>query len=292
MSRSSPVLVVGASGRVGRMVCHHWPAGDVPLLRTQRGPGAGVVAWSPLEGPEPLLRHLSQSGTRPGALVMLAGVTPGSGVDIAALAANRDLALGCLAAAKAAGIGRVLLASSSAVYGVAPDGAPFAETAPPHPLSPYAMAKLQMEAACDPARQAGTEVCALRIGNVAGADALLGPLTGLPVDPARPLRIDAFADGLGPLRSYIGGATLARLLAALARLPGALPPVLNIAAPTPVRMVDLARAAGWPHQLVAAPASAHQTITLDCALVNRLCPFSPEDNLVQTMVQQWKASWL
>lgn len=225
-------------------------------------------------------------------MIVLAGITPGPGVDAATLSGNRVITAACLAAAQAAGIERVLLASSSAVYGVDPSGAAFAETSQPRPQSDYGRAKLEAEAVCDPARQAGLEVCVLRIGNVAGADALLAPLTGQIADPARPLRIDAFADGHGPLRSYIGPATLARVLAGLAIWPGSLPKLLNVAAPSPVYMEDLAHAAGWPSQMTPAPTKAHQRITLDCSLLGQVCPLTREDSLPCEMVQQWKASWI
>lgn len=298
MSSLSPLLLVGASGRVGRLVWHHWPQGadDPALLVSQRRPGAGpqgAFDWAPLDGPAGLLNHLSRadSGPLPSALIVLAGVTPAPGVDAAALAGNRTLAEACLGAAKAAGIGRVLLASSSAVYGVDPSGAAFAETSPARPQSDYGRAKLAMEAACDPARQAGVEVCILRIGNVAGADALLGPLTGRAVDPQNPVRVHGFADGRGPLRSYIGPATLARVLAGLATTPTALPRIVNIAAPRPVHMEDLAQAAGWPVRMIAAPSEARQQITLDCGLLGQICPPRPDDSLPSEMVRQWKASW-
>lgn len=277
------------------MVRHHWPQmiGAPNLVVADRQPlpqSERTFLWSPLEGPENLKRYL-QDVPIPSALVMLAGVTPAAGVDEAALAVNRTLAEACLRAAAECGIGRVLLASSSAVYGVDPQAVAFAETAEPKPISAYGRAKLEMEAVADSARAVGLDVCSLRIGNVAGADALLGPLTGRSVDPSAPLRIDAFADGLGPLRSYIGAATLARVLAALASLPTRLPDVLNVAAPDPVRMVALAKAAGWPHVLQPAPTLAVQSITLDCALLNRLCPMSSDDSAPQVMVEQWKASW-
>lgn len=297
-SERPSILLVGATGRVGRLLCHHWPAGpNAPqLLPARRRAEAGVddgLIWSPLDGPDALLRHLARpmAGPPPVALAMLAGVTPGPGVDDAALAVNRRLAEACLDAAQQAGIGRVLLASSAAVYGLHPDGLALDETAPLQPLSAYGHAKLVMERAAQPARDAGLEVTVLRIGNVAGADALLGPLTSLNPDQRNPLRIDAFADSLGPLRSYISAASLARVLATLSCLPGPLPDVLNIAAPDPVRMTALAKAADWPFLLTPAPAHARQVVTLDCRKLQALCPEPPFENLPETMVQTWKESW-
>lgn len=303
---TGPVLLVGGTGRVGLMVRHHWPA-DSALMVSQRSltpPNAhfhgsfhggfhGGFLWAPLEGPAALLAHLDQTGAPPSALVMLAGVTPVAGGDPAALDGNAAVAVACLKAARAAGINRVLLASSSAIYGVDPQGQPFDETVRPAPLSPYGRAKLAMEAAALPFRQAGLEICALRIGNVAGADALLYPLTKAVIgqgSPRTPIRMDAFADGRGPRRSYIGPQTLARGLAGLASLPLPLPDALNLAAPRPVRMLALAQAAGWPCQMVPAPATAHQDITLDCSCLARLCPMEDKDSDAATMVAQWKAT--
>ena len=63
---------------------------------------------------------------------------------------------------------RFVLASSCAVYGDAAE-LPIAETTPPHPLSPYAGAKLASEGVCADAADAGqlTAVC-LRFFNVYG----------------------------------------------------------------------------------------------------------------------------
>ena len=294
-NRAGPVVLIGASGRVGRMVCRHWPDPSGLLVARRHQPVAtDGLLWAPLEGPRALLDHLSITGVRPAALLMLAGVTPGPGVDDAALMqGNTGLALACLEAAEAAAIDRVLLASSSAIYGVHPAGHAFDETAQVSPVSGYGRAKLAMEALAKPFRAAGMEVCAVRIGNVAGADALLHPLAAAmtaPAAPRRPIRLDAFADGLGPLRSYIGPETLARVLHALCLHPSALPEVLNVAASVPVRMQDLARAAGWPCEMVTAAPSAHQCITLDCRRLVGLCLQSPDDSDPVNMVAQWKAT--
>lgn len=93
----TPDVLVGAFGRVGRMVRRHWPAGR-ELIATGRGAklegpnleGAGL-RWAPLEGPAALLAHLDKTGQQPAALVMLAGVTPAPGLDEAALHSGLSL---------------------------------------------------------------------------------------------------------------------------------------------------------------------------------------------------------
>ncbi|MGQ9778270.1 MAG: NAD-dependent epimerase/dehydratase family protein [Bacillota bacterium] len=76
--------------------------------------------------------------------------------------------LNVLEAARAAGVKRVVLASSSAVYGDAPGG-PRAETLAPRPLSPYAAAKLAAEALGRAYYHSyGLETVSLRYFNVYG----------------------------------------------------------------------------------------------------------------------------
>lgn len=274
------LLLVGATGRVGRMVAHHWAGSD--LFLQHRLIGAKGLYWPLLDGPAPLVDHVSRTGAID-TMIMLAGVTPASGFD---LGLNTILALAAIAAAKAAGIGRILVASSSAVYG-AGTGLPLHETAPLTPVNPYGKAKCAMEAALDRHRD-GLEICALRIGNVAGADAAL--LNVAQYAAEQPLILDRFADGQGPLRSYIGARTLARVLNSLACQVAPLPAVLNTAAPNPVSMESLVTATGHPLQFRAAPPAAHQHITLDCARLAALYPFEAGDSDPATMVADWKVT--
>ena len=65
---------------------------------------------------------------------------------LATHASNATGSLNILWAAKEAGVKRVVLASSSSVYGdVEPAQAPKSETLTPRPLSPYAVSKVAME---------------------------------------------------------------------------------------------------------------------------------------------------
>ncbi len=266
-------LVVGASGRVGRLLAQAWALADHAPTLQHRGatlPWDGrQLEWHPLSGARlPVGRYA--------AMIVLAGAVRGD------LGLNAQLAEACFSAATQAGIAQVLLASSSAVYGVN-GGLACREDTPTHPVNAYGRAKLQAEAVADGWRARGLKITALRIGNVAGADALLGGMqAGLAT------KIDRFADGQGPIRSYIGPITLADLLANL--LGQDLPPELNLATPNPVAMADLAQAAGadWAYQ--PAPETAHQRITLDCGLLAQHYSFTPRHSDPAAIVGEWHAS--
>lgn len=277
-------LLAGATGRIGRMLMRHWTAHPPAAARiVPQSRHAGLIP-DPIPDPALVwdLRGPLPSGAGPfPVMISLAGVTPGPGAD---LALNLPLAEAVLEAALRTGTRRVLLASSSAVYG-RPQGGALREADPTRPLNPYGEAKVAMEAACAPFRERGLEVCCLRIGNVAGADVLL--MNGARATVETPLRIDQFADGDGPRRSYVGPATLARVLESLARHPQPLPPVLNIAAPRPIAMADLATEAGMGWGWTPAPAAAVQDITLDCSRLAQLHGFVPADNSPAEMVRQW-----
>lgn len=280
-------LLVGASGRVGRMVLSHWHTLDgaaqiVPQYRATHG-GGGLL-WDPLDGPQPLLDASAAEGGFD-AMIVLAGVTPGGGKP---LELNRTLAEACLSAAEKAGIFRVLLASSSAVYGVG-DGRSFSEQAPCNPVNDYGRAKLDMEQSSMRWRDRGLDLCLLRIGNVAGADALL--LSVSIAKPDQKIEIDIFADGQGPLRSYIGPRTLASVLARLCGHEGPLPLVLNVAAPVPIHMDALANAAKQPWIRRNAGDKGHQNITLNCKALSEIYAFEKGDSDPATMVAQWKGTF-
>lgn len=242
----SVLVVTGASGRIGRLLRCLWgrKLGAMPILWSARSPGQGIdLAWNIGAEPAPAL---------PGGAILLhlAGQTRGSPAH---LADNRHATHALCAAAQKSGIGHVFFASTVAVYAPAPTA--LAESTPPQPLSPYGQAK---RAAEDAARRVlpPDRLTILRLGNIAGADALLSAALQGPVllDP-----IDGQTGG--PIRSYIGPQTLAEVLAALIRqvhCGHALPPVLNIAQTPALAMADLVQALGadWrfgPHRAEAVP---------------------------------------
>lgn len=257
--RPLSLLVVGGSGRLGRLMRRAWPlagAGVRPLWQARMaeafaGEGGPDLVFDPLAEPDAFGAAVGGAD----AVLMLAAPVRG---DAAALACTTDLARAAVVAAQ----GRPLfLASSAAVYG-ASEG-PCREADPPAPCSDYGRAKLAMEAAV-----AGAPgVVVLRIGNVVGADALLGSRS----EGVR--RLDVFADGRAPRRSCIGPQALVRALARLVRLAVAgaeLPGVLNLALPGMVGMEALLDAAGEPWQAVPAPATALAGVELDVGAALRL----------------------
>lgn len=211
-------------------------------------------------------------------VLCLAGVTPSPG---ARLELNADLACAAIRAAAEAGAGRVLLASSAAVYGRA-GFEPLREMDPASPVSGYGRAKLDMERrALELAARLGHPATVLRIGNVAGADAMLAGW--------RPgMALDRFADGSTPRRSYIGPLSLARALATLSRAAD-LPEVMNLAAPGTVEMGALLNVAGLPWTPRPAGAQAIAQVWLDTARLERHVPFGPEESMAAGLVDQWRA---
>lgn len=272
------ILVLGAAGRIGGVLRRDWPtllpAGADLRWQARRHPAdyAAGEAWhilAPLEDPASLVRAAEGVDT----ILCLAGVTPGHGGE---LDDNARLAEAAIKAAQASNQAssqnpasdrktRVLLASSAAVYGNQPGTLP--EEAPLHPANPYGAAKAGMEArALRLGAEAGVAVTALRIGNIAGLDAILGGW--------RPgFRLDCFADGTTPRRSYIGVRMLAQVLAALVQRPD-LPKLVNVAQPGPVAMGDLLRAAGLDFSLRPAPDTAIPEVALE---VTRLAGLLPPD---------------
>lgn len=260
------------------MLARHWdecPPEQAELVRQSRGDQA-EVGW------DPLLSSFPQEHGAFSCFIVLAGIVPGTGSD---LRLNRDLAEAILRAAHDTGVSRVLLSSSSAVYGAPPGRHAFRETDPLEPRNAYGEAKCDMETVCAPWRARGLEICCLRIGNVCGADMLLTNSSRM--ETGESLHIDRFDDGAGPERSYIGPATLARVLETLAHHPAPLPETLNVAAPDPVTMAALASLADIPWTWKPAPIGAYQNITLDCERLAELYPFSVSDSDPAEMIRQW-----
>jgi nucleoside-diphosphate-sugar epimerase len=264
------VLVMGASGRIGAYLRQFWPGMAIdPLWQFRNDAPDGALLWDPSSTPVPECGPVD-------VVLCLSGVTSGKDLGL-----NTDLALDAVEAARRLGAGRVLLASSVSVYGASPG--PHAEGGPCTPANDYGRAKLAMEKAAL-AEANGQELCCLRIGNIAGADALLGGLRP-GVRPA----LHRFKDGRAPRRTYIGPATLAQVLGRLATHRSPLPPVLNIAQPGLVGMDALLRAAGQDWTWLAAPDTALPELQLALGRQQALTPLPKATP--DALIAEWRLTW-
>lgn len=283
-------VFLGSSGRIGRLIKPVWPKtrhADLNVTWQFRSPSEipeDGFHWSDLNDPSALMKHVEQLGSVYGAFVFV-GVTPngGNSADVP-MSGNIDLALTAIESCAKAGLKRLIIASSSAVYG-AGSGCAFREGDLPSPVNAYGAAKLDMEKICgEAASRLGVEVCFLRIGNVAGADSLLGRFMA----DGDPLTLDIFPDGDGPRRSYIGPVGLAHVLVKLALSKDALPTVMNIGASTPVAMNALLDAAdlAWAKRDV--PSNPLQDIVLDCSLLEHTCGAGFASSDPMELIAEWR----
>lgn len=247
--------MLGAGGKLGQLLKPRWPGEAVWTTRSDVD----------ISDPAALARALA------GAYVVfcLAGVTPGSDVP---MGLNTTLARQTLDAAQGA---HVFLFSSAAVYGALPG--PLAEDGPTSAQSPYGETKLEMERMAAKHPNPSTS---LRLGNVAGADAILGGWK-----PG--FQLDQFPDGTTPSRSYIGPGKLAQVLNQIAQSSD-LPTVMNVAAPNPVQMGDLLDAALLKWTPRPATDRTIAQVRLDTTVLERFTSFTDSDSTASGIVTDWK----
>lgn len=271
-----PLLILGGTGRIGWALRYYWPwmmRGGLRPIWQSRQPQSGFLTWDILNTDCPPI-------ARDGVVLCLAG---GRGCD-----AQVQSAL-ALAACEAAGR-HVFVMSSAAVYGD-PGPEPVDEDAPLCPVSDYGRAKAGMEQAVLSWRNAKGDaapgVTILRLGNVAGFDALLGAgdaAASVQLDPIR-------GQEAGPERSYIGPGTLCAVLARLATLTATkepLPPVLNIATPRPVAMGALLEAAGRAWAFGPENPEAIARVALNTARLQAIIKLPPPAGRPAAMVAEWR----
>jgi nucleoside-diphosphate-sugar epimerase len=257
MGDNVPLVITGAGGKLGRLLRCLWPAGLdarlAPVWYARNSAIPGVFSWNMGVDAAPDLP--------PGAVILhLAG-------SVTTLAEYRASTLAICAAARESGARHLFVASSGAVY--RPQAEDNREDTPPDPPNAYGAAKLAAEAAAR-AAMAEARLTLLRIGNIAGADALLGGNAA-----GRPVKLDPVAGQNGPERSYIGPTLLAGVfsrLAARAVEGAALPMILNVAQPGRIAMGDLLDAAGREWSFGAPNPAVLPRLTLNTERLAALLP--------------------
>lgn len=277
---SNRVLILGASGKVGRMLTGFWaqspPKDWVVFPQVRNAPKNPEIRWS--LGDEPSLLKPAK------AVIALWGASPGSGHSFDE---NERLGLAALEIACDIGADRVFLASSAAVYGGAEisDMTEHAENL--QPSGEYGQSKLAMEnaAALWAARhQDGPAVCCLRISNVVGGDSLFASLAG-----GASVVLDQFPSGGGPRRSYVTPSDLARTLDTLINVPiQDIPRTLNIAGARPVLMEDMAKAAGVGVTWRSAPDTALECVAMGTSRLASLVGTLEESADAVQAIAAWK----
>ncbi|WP_198672207.1 NAD-dependent epimerase/dehydratase family protein [Pseudogemmobacter bohemicus] len=278
------IIVTGARGRVGRILARAWAAEPPPGLRilwSSRGKAAGDRAADDRASDDSTPGDLAWdigAGAAPdwpadAILLHLAGTTgardPG---------ANPALIPALAEACRRNRLAHLVFLSTAAIY--APGPLPARETDPPAPANPYGAAKLEAEHLL---AGSGLALTILRLGNLAGADALLAPR-----DPGSVIRLDPIpGEPRGPMRSWIGPLTFARTIAALltriageiaAGNPGgksggeALPPILNLSQAPPLGMAELLAASDLAWDWAAPNPAVVPAAMLDNTALAKLIP--------------------
>lgn len=270
-----PILVLGGTGRLGRLLRNVWPS-DTPVIWQTRRPESGWELCD-FDVDSKAVERLMKNAC---AVLCLAGVTDeyarreGASYD-----ENARLAKRVIKAAGRSGRPRVLLASSAAIYGRR--AGLLNEDTPPLTPSPYGLSKMDMEQVAKlQADETGVPVTCLRIGNVAGAEAALGGWS-----PG--CQLDCFEDKRTPRRSYIGPVSLARCIVDLAHVPNP-PQVVNVAASKVVSMGDLLDAAHLAWTPRPAPKEALPELHLDVSRLSALLSQPIPDATPEDLVAEWR----
>jgi UDP-glucose 4-epimerase len=221
--------LLGSNGRLGGMLKRHAIRTGLDWTFQQRN-GPSGLSWSG-DFNDPEAEAIFGEGDT---IINMVGET---GADQDRLeATNIHFVHALLNRAKNAGVAHVVLASTAAVYGPG-HGAPFAESDALWPVTAYGVSKVAMEETAYACTN-GPAITILRIGNVAGADALLSAAYQC-TSRGQPLSLHRFSNGSAAERSYIGPSSLAEVVTKLAQRATRGVQILNIAHPMPVYLDDL-----------------------------------------------------
>jgi len=278
-------IVLGAQGKLGTVLSQHAKRAGVPWLFQSRKNGSDI-RWS---------GHMDDAGSekvfRPKATIInMIGTAQGDAAHLHAT--NVVFVRALLQRAADAGVKHVMLASSASVYG-AGLGRPLAEDTPLAPMSDYARSKVAMEqvAAEIGAQHPNLKITVLRIGNVAGSDAMFHHARRhARQNTAMPLH--QFANGQWAVRSYIGPADLFYTLRTLTEPDTHTVRTLNIAAQPPVRLDALLK--GYREHLLPdlhwqnapAPDGIPPEVILSTARLERYVDLSSVAQSADAMAQQ------
>lgn len=220
-------IILGAQGKLGSVLHRYALREGWGWLSQGRRSGADI-RWS-----GDLLAPAAKEIFAEGATVInMIGVTQGDAAQLHS--GNVTFVEHLLTRAADTGVSHLVLASSAAVYGS--QNAPLCEDTPLAPITDYGTSKARMEDAVHTfmGTNRNLAVTVLRIGNVAGSDALT-PLAQKAARDRTPMTLHQFENGAPAIRPYIGPRDLAHCIKALTKTPSGLR-ILNVAAPRAVEL--------------------------------------------------------
>lgn len=277
--------LLGANGKLGSILASHARRAGL-TWRTQARSGPTDIIWSgDFDGPA--VEAVFQPGST---IINMIGVT--SSDTQAMIDTNELFVTRLLRTARQAGVAHVVLMSSAAVYGVA-ENSPVHEDAPLQPITPYGETKANMEHIAQLAANETSPmaISILRIGNVAGADALFAAAKRH-VEAGKPMQLHRLPDGTAPMRSYIGPRDLFDAVHTLSARHSGPARVVNVAHPQPVHL-DAMLQAYKSHQLpdlewidVPIPAGVPAAVTLSTDTLQEFAKFPHYDNPADAFVAQ------
>ncbi|MBT2210069.1 MULTISPECIES: NAD(P)-dependent oxidoreductase [Actinomadura] len=289
----SRILLVGATGFVGRHVRARAAATGVEIVAASRSPEPGVLGLDLAAGAARVgdaLRDIA-----PDVVVNCAGVTAGSPAD---LVRGNVVAVANLVTALAAAERPVRLVhlGSAAEYGEVEHGTPVTESTRPRPHSLYGVTKL-----------AGTELVGgapgavvLRVFNPVGPGSPGSTLAGRLAGELR--RTDGTDEDVhvGPLtasRDLVDVRDVADAVLTAALAPGALPPVLNVGSGRATPLRDLAalllRVTGSRRRVLEAAATGSERSSgvawqqADIRAIGHVLGWAPATDLATSLRDLW-----
>lgn len=266
------VTVLGGNGFVGGQLCRTLTDLGIPVTAVVRpgsvavpGPGRDVEVLT--LGPSPLTRLFRR--TAPDVVVNAAGAVWRVGADQMQAANVEFVQQVLLALRELDRPTRLIHLGTVHEYGDAPDGAPFVETMPVAPLTPYGRSKAAGAQAVLNAVQAGrADAVVLRLANVIGPGAPVSSLLGMVVEElvrARDEQRRAVVrfSSVGGTRDFVDIEDVIRAILAAARphrWPAGESPLVNIGGGRTIEPVSLVRRlieiSEVPTDLVEEPAPA------------------------------------
>ncbi|MGP4115001.1 NAD-dependent epimerase/dehydratase family protein [Streptomyces sp. 4N509B] len=294
-------VVTGAAGFIGTHLTRALLASGTRVIAVDRHP---MPPMPPAPNLVPVAADLNVCPLEPLLLdadvifhlAAIPGVRPSWGPDFQAyLAANLHTTHRLMTAAAHTGVPRLVLASSSSVYGHT-DGTPSSESNPPRPASPYAVTKLAAEHLClahSTRPRYPTSVVALRYFTVYGPGqrpdmliqrALAAVLTGSP--------LQVYGDG-SQRRDFTYVDDVVRATLAAADAP-ATNTIINVGSGTPTTIRDVLDTVSQltGHHLPATSTHPHPgdtpTTHADVTRARDLLDWTPTTPLHTGIAHQWR----